>query len=425
MENKIVTNNDIYSPKEESKSQIKRNQILNVIFFIFGLCTIEYFTRDYSKEFTLKYFSTVGKCQYLSYFEFYSLGGRYFLLFMILAYVNVPAALSYIFLDCFGVFLNGVIRFFYFDDRPFWKNPQLKPCFCATDYGNPSTTGINVFIMFAVFYKAFTYKPTTSTKFKALLWFISFINIIYIFLIRMFQNVHFLHQLLFGIGIGYALYYIYFEILCINFDDNETFINILKKWKLITFITTIVWIFVTIVHYLCNFQPPEKQIVDSITQNCPIRELFSFDNESYSKSVRLFEFIGCLIGAYMEYHYIFKKNDINYLEYNGSDNQFHCNRTPWWKSLLRFLIYFFSQRLILAKLILGKGNSHKFFKMPFMVNLILQGGVLLIIHGILIFFVIKYFLKCIHLTGEKPINEVIVKNIEPINPEEYLELKKD
>ena len=387
---------------EKEYSHKKKKQFLAISLFLFIGMLIEYFTRDISKQYTIKWFGGKGKerCSELDHFEFYSFGGRYILLFLIMTYVNIPAGLSYIFLDCFGVFINGIFRFFYFDDRPFWVHPEYTPCFCAIDYGNPSTTGINTFLMFAVFYKCFTYKSTNKI-FKYSLFFVCAANIIYVMVIRMLQNIHYFHQLLYGFILGYYIYYIYFEILEINFDNKDQFISILEKWKGISFLTIIAWSTITFIHIKLNLQPPNKEVIQQIEKNCSLVPLFAFDHESYTKSVRIFEFLGCFIGSYLEYVLIFGYDKDKFLQYNVISQEKMYTKTHCLISLLRFLVFFIIQNYLLSNIILGKKNFDNFWNLPLVQGLIIQQVIPLFIHGLCVFFLIKILVRYLWLTNEK------------------------
>lgn len=373
-----------------------------IMTLLLGICVvIEHFTRDLSKKYTLLWFGGKGKerCDNLAHFEFYALGGRYILLFLIIAYVNVPAALSYIFLDCFGVFINGILRMFYFDDRPFWSNPEYTPCFCSVDYGNPSTTGIYAFLIFASFYRSFTYNSKNKV-FNYIFFVVCAANIAYIFVIRMLQNIHYLHQLLFGLVIGYYIYFIYYDILEIDFDNKKQFIAIMKRWKEIFVATVLIWSIDTYIHIKLNFAFPEESIIKSIEINCPIVPIFAFDHESYSKSVRVFEFMGCFLGTYAEYVFVFKYDDDKFLRYDVESEKDMYTKTNWMLSLVRFSTFFFIQKYILSNLILSKSNFNEFSKLPLIHSLVFQQSIPLMIHGFAVFFFIKVFNKCLFLTNE-------------------------
>ena len=237
--------------------------------------------------------------------------------------------------------------------------------------------------------------------FKYLLFVIAASNIAYIFIIRMLQNIHYMHQLLFGMIIGYVIYYIYFEILEINFDNKEQFMSLLKKWKEIFLATAFIWTLDTYIHMKIDLKPPQESIVKTIEQNCPIVDMFAFDHESYSKSVRIFEFIGCFVGAYLEYVFVFKFNEDKFLKYNVNSQNEMYRQTHWGKSLIRFGMFYVLQRYALSHLILGKGNFEKFWQLPLVYGLIFEQIIPLLIHGLCVFLIFKVMSKGLGLTNEK------------------------
>ena len=131
----------------------KNQNLFKNFIFLFICLSLEFVFRDDLKEITLKYFSGALPQKYLRTIDFYSINGKYILLYLILNYVNIPSSLSFLFLDCITIFINGILKFFYLDERPFWNNSNLIPTYCPNDYGSPATMAINSFVIFAVFYK--------------------------------------------------------------------------------------------------------------------------------------------------------------------------------------------------------------------------------------------------------------------------------
>lgn len=396
-----LSNNQKNDFSSENKLTMQKTKLINVGVALMIVIVIEYFTRDYSKVFTIQVFGSPNKdkCQLFEFYEFYNFGGRYLLCFLIFSYVNVYAALTYTFLDCFVVFINGIIRFFYLDDRPFWKHPEFAPCFCATDYGNPSTTGINLFIMFAVFYKAFTYKSNNKI-FNWSIWIICALNVIYIYIVRMMQNIHYIHQLFYGLAIGYLIYYTVFDIFELDFDSSHQFLTLLESWKSMALIILGVFIFVTVIHLNLNLVFLTQEEIGSIEQNCKLNDLFSLDKESYSKSTRMFEFLGCFMGCWFEYVLVFKSNKELYTKYNVKSDHEMYRHTSSVISFIRFFIFFIVQRYLLSYLILGKANFESFPKVSFLTRLVFLQSIPLFIHGVIIFLVLKVLMPYVYLTNE-------------------------
>jgi hypothetical protein len=385
---------------KELNANPKKDKLKNAIFisiFTVILVIMELLLR--SKLKTLNLFlgsKKIENCKYFEYFEFYELSGRYFLLFTVYNFVNVYAALCFIFLDCFSVFLNGLIRFIYLDPRPFWENIELPPCFCAVDYGNPSTTGINLFVLFATFYKCFTYNSDNRIK-KIILIILGFSMIFYTSFIRVLQNIHYVHQLAYGFGIGYIIYFIFFEILDINFDDSGNFSYILNRPTLMTFIMTSAYIISNIIHISLNLSP-RLEFVDAISKYCKINPIFAFDNESYTKSTRIFEFLGCYYGVWLEYRIIFQKKFNLFYKYNIRSKHEKFNDTDLIRTSLRIMIMYFGHIIISSRLTLNKYKKPT--EEPIIYSILIRLILPYLIEGIFNFFILKEIMRHLGITNE-------------------------
>ena len=330
----------------------KNQNLFKIFIFLFVCLSLEFVFRDDLKEITLKYFSGAMSQKYLRTIDFYSINGKYILLYLILNYVNVPSALSFLFLDCITIFINGILKFFYLDERPFWNNSNLIPTYCPNDYGSPATMAINSFVIFAVFYKAFTYK-TKSKLFKSILWIFCFLNITYIYLKRLYENVHYLNQLLIGLAIGYTIYKIYFDVFDIKFDNGRQFMKFIQNFKLISFLLLILWIIVTYLHSKIILQSPSQATIDLIDKKCQINKIF-FDRGNFIKRVSIFEFLGAIFGIYFEYCFIFRKDHHDFLEYNVKSDDSMFNYTSQNTSLIRFLSFYLFQLVFSYLIFLDK-----------------------------------------------------------------------
>lgn len=383
---------------------LKIHKIIYISIFSLLLIILEYLLRDFLKYLNSFYNSFKKEdCKKYEYFEFYELSGRYFLLFVVYNLVNVYAALCYIFLDSFGVFINGLIRFIYLDPRPFWTDDRYPPCFCAVDYGNPSTTGINLFILFATLYKCFTYDNKNKSR-KIFFITLGFIMIAYTSVIRVFQNIHYIHQLLYGFGIGYIIFYIFFEILDIDFDDEKQFSYFLEQPIGMLLIFVCLYLLSNIIHLMLNLQP-RLEFVNIISKSCEINPIFAFDNESYTKSPRIFEFLGYYYGVWLEYKIVFKSNYNLFTRYNlKSKYQIEkFNETDWLRSCIRILIMYFMHIIIVSKLILSKYYKPPEESMAY--SIVVRLIIPYFLEGIFNFFILKSLIRHLRLT-----NELIFKN---------------
>ena len=98
----------------------------------------------------------------------------------------------------------------------------------------------------------------------------------------------------------------------------------MKKWKEIVAGTVLIWSLDTFIHIKLNYAFPEESVIKSIEINCPIVPIFAFDHESFSKSVRVFEFMGCFLGTYAEYVFVFKYDEDKFLRYDVESKKDLC-----------------------------------------------------------------------------------------------------
>jgi membrane-associated phospholipid phosphatase len=377
----------------------KVHKIIYISIFTLCLVVLEYLLRDFLKYLN-SFFNSYNKedCKKYEYFEFYELSGRYFLLFVVYNLVNVYAALCFIFLDSFGVFINGLIRFIYLDPRPFWTDERFPPCFCAVDYGNPSTTGINLFILFATLYKCFTYNNKNKSR-KIFLMTLGFIVIAYTSIIRVFQNIHFIHQLLYGFGIGYIMFYIFFDILDIDFDDEKQFSYFLEHPIGMFIVFSCLYLLSNLIHFMLNLEP-RLEFVDIVSKSCVINPIFAFDNESYTKSPRIYEFLGYYYGVWLEYIIIFKSNYNLFTRYNlkSKYQTEKFNDTDWLRSIIRIVIMYLMHIIIVSKLILSKYYKPPEESMAY--SVVVRLIIPYFLEGIFNFFILKTMMRHLRLTNE-------------------------
>ena len=394
MDNLPLNNNNNNIPinvtyKDKSTINPKNQKLFNLFIFLFICLSLEFIFRDNLKELTLKYFSGSLEEKYLKFFDFYSINGKYILLYLILNYINVPSALSFLFLDCFTIFINGILKFFYLDDRPFWYNDKLVPLYCPNDYGSPATMAMNSFVIFAVFYRAFTYK-SKSKFFKSILWIFCFVNLVYLYLKRLYENVHYINQLFIGLSIGYFIYKIYFDILEIKFDDGRKLMKLLHNFKLVTFLLLSLWIIVIYFHSTININYPSKDTINLINEQCKINNVF-FDRGNFIKKASIFEFLGAFFGVYFEYFFIFRKNHQNFLDYNVKSDDCMFNFTSQNTSLIRFLSFYLFQLVFSYLIYFDKRSFDEIIKGK--INYLLGKLCLLsFVSSFSIFFVIKNIL---------------------------------
>jgi len=222
--------------------------------------------------------------------------------------------------------------------------------------------------------------------------------VVYIFLVRILQNIHFIYQLLYGLGIGYIIYYVFYEILEVDFSNKEQFREILNSPILISIICVIVFTLTNVIHYNLELKNPNNDYyLTNIKKYCVINEIFSFDHESYTKSTRIFEFLGYFLGIYLEYVVVFSDDYEKFANYNIDSKYEMFNKTSNIKTLIRVLIMFVNHCYIISSFIMNKyqktPEESMFYSM--MVRLTIP----YFFEGIFNFFVLKLAMRFINLTN--------------------------
>jgi hypothetical protein len=385
--------------KVPSTSTTKQDKINFIILFALFLFTFEFFFREQMtlmSNFLLKSSFETGlksNCLNLKRLQLFESHGRYIIFIFVLNFSNTLGGLSIIFLDALSIFINGHLKLLYTETRPYWTDPDIIPCKCSANYGNPSTTGFNQFIIFAVAYKCLTTVNKTWNKF--LVGLVCSIPVIGIFASRYFQGVHSLNQLFFGLGLGYILYYTFFEIFEVDINDKKLFFYIIKNlWK-ICFSLLGLFLLATLNHLMMHF-PKDPDWIKTIEKYCEIIPFNSFDNESFRKSTKVFLFIGCLVGLWLENKFFFKNDLKNFINYNIDTEKKFCN-TGYVITVIRiFLVYQFY--FLFARFLVDPFSDEKKHEILF----VLIWGYIIpsFVYGILIFFVYKWIMKKMGLTNE-------------------------
>ena len=312
-----------YYRKERVKKTKNRTTYLAILLLI--LFFVEHFTKDEMKIYSNAIFesSNPKRCPKLSKFSFYLYGGRYILIFLIYNYVNIYGALTYMFIDTFSLAFSSFLKSFYIEPRPFWEKNTIFPCFCAKGYSGPSTTGIYTFVMFSSFYRII--KTTLRFQFSKIILFIfCFIMVSITYYIRLLQNVDYFHQIIFGFGIGFCIYFWFFDIIKIDFLSRKQFRQLINHFILIISFCVGFFIIVQVIHFNAGFTMKPMYLIN-IQKYCKLKKFLSGKD---MKPYQIFEFIGCYFGVFLEYKVYFNNDLSLFSQYNIRERKGYVfNRT--------------------------------------------------------------------------------------------------
>lgn len=375
------------------KTKVIYISIVTVLVFVLEVLTRGPFTRfsDYIQE-NLNFES---KCWLGDVFVWFKYKGKAVIFLLLFNISNIYVSLSMITLDAFGIFINGTIKLIYMDPRPFWRNVNLVPCTCATNYGSPSTTGLDVYLVSIVVYRALINR-SSSKAWKVLIWIFYLMPQILAWTSRFIQNIHSLPQLTFGLLCGYIIQYVYFEVIGVDMESKEQLGKLVNNtWLMLTIALTLVsWFFFNAIHYYFFISHESQEMIDHIGKYCSTSiAYFLFDNESYQKTSQAFLFIGAILGILIEYNFWFDSNYDKYGEYNMGEARW--SDTDAYRTILRMLSMYILAKLILP---LGKWGSIKDDSV-YSLNLS-QNIVPNLLKGIFYFLLVKAAFKILTLSNE-------------------------
>jgi hypothetical protein len=329
-------------------SKDKKNKILYIVIFTFLAFTIEYLIREPFtdlSEWIQERLNFTFKCELGSYFLWFKYQGKTFIFLFVYNISNVFVSLSMIFLDSFGIFINGTLKLIYTDARPFWRNANLVPCGCATNYGNPSTTSLDEYLVCIVVFRGLINRYQ-GVAWKTLVWIFFLTPQILAWTSRFIQNIHSLPQLCFGLICGYIVQYIYFEILEVNMQDSQQLRKLVNTKSILLILSGIIvsWLFFNGIHYFFVHITYNQTHISNIEKYCEIIPFDLFDNESYQKTATAFLFLGSVLGIYLEYLSLFTSSYDKFEKYNMGENNW--TNTEAYKVVFRIIIMVYLNKLL-------------------------------------------------------------------------------
>jgi len=266
------------------------------------------------------------------------LGGRLVLIkvFVTILFFPIHKAFMLIFILAHCAVLEGVLQIVYHEPRPFYIDPNISPNLCVGDYGNPSGHGVQSVSVYLSFWHLATddIKLRDKNIFRLFTLFGYFVMIIFILFSRLILGVQTLNQLLYGVCIGFAFYYLFFILLDYHKHTGETFFTEMQSpahksfYSLLMILSTGALIFVFV-----YYRKLDNTIwVQVLQQKCPeIIENQMFNNQAFIYGLKYFMFIGTYAGIQLltqasKEKYLgdmsFRWNEINDWNVTGFTNGF-------------------------------------------------------------------------------------------------------
>ena len=443
----LLNMNSSYVKRESKKKAKTKTQVL-LLFLVIIFVLAKFYGKE-TKNFSLLLFANndYKRCTLLNKLDLYQYNIRYIFLFFMYSYLNIYSTFCYLVLDIVINSFNDIIRFIFFDSRPFWDNNEIVfPCVCELTPSEPSPTSNNSFLFMCLIYflkeeerqrnkmniknrKFKIYKesedenselkegsseiigdtPNESTSNIGLNIFLIFIIALIIFVdtIPLLQNIEYLHQTLFGLFLGFAFFYWVFYIVKVNHLNRKQFLKIMKQpWIVLTFCLLLAIIILCISNNINN-RIQFNQII-KIEKFCEIPKNINSSKEMLSNCIHLYEILGAFVGLFFEYKKTFNSNDIKFTLYNvkGKNGEGYYEEKGPIIKLIRFLLLFLIE-IVFFKTIIEywiKHNLHDYWVQFFSLSFVF------FFKGVFFFYYMKIIMSKLGLINNKIFEEETNEN---------------
>lgn len=351
-------NNNLKDDVSQTIPNIMSNKITELAFLFLFLIFVfisETFYRDPLFNFSVEYLKIFHKDKTDKNFIMISseiLGeigyvpGYGLIIFLAYNFLNIYKSSMLIFILCNCTLTTGILKMIYMSPRPYFMDKEILAMSLEKGWGNPSGHSLTAVCFFLSFWKILFQDKYLKQKNK--LKNVSFIAaLILIGLIaysRFLIGAHSLNQILFGILLGFSIFYFYFFILDIDTERAEqflSFIDLNNKNKflfscskkipnyVILIVLNVIFLSLAIFLYYLNIGSEHETHYKNI-----IFERFNAINVEQPAEWKIlqaegfvnFSFflanISLFIGLTLEFHFTFKQNIKSWTIYNFEDLDF-------------------------------------------------------------------------------------------------------
>ena len=393
--------NKKFQIKSERIDEIKRDKITFFFIFIILVFILELIFKKPLNYFTLLILKNLNYDGRFCYFlekilVIHSSFLKIFVLIIIVNFKSIFVGLVFVLITESLTIFNGILKLIYIEPRPFWEI-DIVPCNCKVSYGNPSIVSSDITMIFLLIYKIFGKNKSS----KIMIIILSTISILVILSAEFLENINSLNQLILGICLSYAYYYLYFELFELNMESLSIFKSIIVKQYIFRFICYMIGIYVIVnlFHFSYDISVNHKEKISeiwfsNIIKRCTYIPFLFYDSLSNRSSI--FLPISIFVSLYVEYTFVFSKNYAKYICYNA-DNKLNIkwNDTSIIKSFIRSILTLSFVFLNNYIFFVGDVKDDSFIKLIFFRYIVLNTSI-----GIFIFLIGKLMFKYLFLTNE-------------------------
>jgi membrane-associated phospholipid phosphatase len=315
----------------------------------------------------------------------------------VLFFLWLPLNESFLYMNVlfYSLYFDNFMKLIYRNPRPFWIDYSLKK-YCEGSFGNSSghafVSTATYLAVWDILTNCLFFRKTIIGKILKYFLFILFLAFIFTIVIsRIYLGAHAVNQILYGISLGFAVYFIIFHIGIFSKTDGEQFLSLFKNFYFMLIYSIWLFVLLLIAFLMWGFIPnPLISFKGTLLQLCPkLHDSNIFENKSLTSMLGIFVLIGANFGLNLIANF-FKRSEYNAVVYSW-------NKGPILSQVYRILLFIVS---VYPIFLFGAVSEHNHFPLVIVFKYSIPYFMIAFnIYGILI--ICSHFLN---LHGDKTVN---------------------
>lgn len=338
--------------------------IIVIIFLVF----IQYYTSDYLERASIPIINYLQKDSYfVEAMVYVSLIGAKILkkFFVVITFClcNSYHSFIYVIVTYSSTFLGNCLKIHLQEPRPFWIDRTVKSFECESGYGYPSdhvlTTVPSILMMYEIMYYRFELDKSVNSK---IFYYVGIgtasIVCISVGFSRLVVGVHSLDQVVFGLLLGFLIYFFYLHIIDFDLKDHKSFLSMISnKFQIYKFLFFFFLFYLLYLISMINLEVIYKYEWLVIIKELCTEGIYNAYYRSLIISGEYFIILGSFLGLLYDFNYNYQDFNLygipkNYVYLNLSDcnNDIRVgkwNDTNVFKSFLRIIFISFEMLALL------------------------------------------------------------------------------
>jgi membrane-associated phospholipid phosphatase len=250
-----------------------------------------------------------------------------------------------------SMFICGVLKINFQQPRPFWISDEVKALSCEYGYGYPSNHVITTVPAFLIFYEIIFYRFEVDKKVNGRIYqVIGFSTVLFLTIIigfsRMILGVHSLDQVVFGLIMGFALYYFYLHIIDLDLRNPIPYFRILYNpyyfYRVVLVLACFLFAFMINIIVLNGDEYYETVWTERMVRQCGYYPYITPFFKCLVDTFDVFVFVGILAGMLFDINIIKKYDSLDDFIYDYISYDKHSRVGKWnHTGLMSFLIRLF------------------------------------------------------------------------------------